>query len=70
MEAHTSELLQEMRKEYLKYLKEPNEESADVGITFAEVYVWFYNKNSQRALAEAKKVFDQLPKNGLGQACL
>ena len=67
MEPLESILINEMRQEYIDELKEDSEDHSDTMITYPDIYVWFYNKDCQRALTEAKKIWEQTPSSPMGR---
>lgn len=54
------QIYNEIKREYIEDLREELDEREDTLIAFPDIHVWFFNRNSQRVLPEAKKVWETL----------
>lgn len=58
-------LLAELNREYFKSVRSEAQAKAAV-IAYADIQVWFYNRDCQRALAVVKRIWDKVPGSPLG----
>lgn len=56
--------------EYLKSMKISTSDSCDLMIAYSDLTVWYFNKDSQHALSEIKKIWDEVPSTLLGTKSL
>ena len=65
-----AKIVAEMRGEYLKSMNTEVAEDSDLRIAYADLTVWFYNRDCQSALSEIKRVWDKVSSNKLGTKSL
>mmetsp|Transcript_1874 Transcript_1874/g.4031 ORF Transcript_1874/g.4031 Transcript_1874/m.4031 type:complete len:380 (-) Transcript_1874:24-1163(-) len=58
-------LLAELNREYFKSVRSEAQTKASV-IAYADIQVWFYNRDCQRALTVVKRIWDKVPGSPLG----